>query len=43
MISILLFGYEKLYFSSLQFLVFTIIAVFGFLEWRKKLLSMTIQ
>jgi nicotinamide mononucleotide transporter len=43
LISIFLFGYENLYFSSLQFLVFTIIAVFGFLEWRKKLLSMTIQ
>lgn len=36
-ISIGLFAYEKLYFSSFQFLVFTIIAVFGFLEWRKKL------
>jgi nicotinamide mononucleotide transporter len=43
LISIFLFGYENLYFSSLQFLVFTIIAVFGFLEWRKKLLTMTIQ
>jgi nicotinamide mononucleotide transporter len=37
-ISIALFAYEKLYFSSFQFLVFTIIAVFGFIEWRKKLL-----
>ena len=38
-ISIGLFAYEKLYFSSFQFLVFTIIAVFGFLEWRKKLVK----
>lgn len=37
LISIFLFAYEKLYFSSFQFLVFTIIAVLGFLEWRKKL------
>jgi len=38
-ISIGLFAYEKLYFSSFQFLVFTIIAVLGFIEWRKKLLN----
>jgi nicotinamide mononucleotide transporter len=38
-ISVGLFAYEDLYFSSFQFLVFTIIAVFGFLEWRKKLLT----
>jgi nicotinamide mononucleotide transporter len=25
------------YFSSFQFLVFTVIAVFGFIEWRTKL------
>ena len=37
-ISIGLFAYEKLYFSSFQFLVFTIIAVLGFIEWRKKLI-----
>jgi nicotinamide mononucleotide transporter len=37
-ISVGLFAFEKLYFSSFQFLVFTIIAVFGFIEWRKKLL-----
>jgi len=36
-ISIWLFAYEKLYFSSFQFAVFTIIAVLGYLEWRKKL------
>jgi nicotinamide mononucleotide transporter len=36
-ISIFLFAYEKLYFSSFQFLVFTIIAVLGFREWNKKL------
>src|ERR1035438_8191257 len=38
-ISIGLFAYEKLYFSSFQFLVFTIIAVLGFIEWRRKLPS----
>ncbi|HTX87625.1 MAG TPA: nicotinamide riboside transporter PnuC [Bacteroidales bacterium] len=36
-ISVFLFAYEKLYFSSLQFFVFTVIAVLGFIEWRKKL------
>lgn len=36
-ISIGLFAFEKLYFSSFQFFVFTIIAVLGFLEWRIKL------
>jgi nicotinamide mononucleotide transporter len=36
-ISIGLFAYEKLYFSSFQFLVFTAIAVFGFIEWKSKL------
>lgn len=35
-ISIFLFAYEKLYFSSFQFLVFTIIAVLGYLEWQSK-------
>jgi nicotinamide mononucleotide transporter len=35
-ISIGLFAWQHLYFSSFQFLVFTIIAVLGFLEWRKK-------
>ena len=35
-ISIGLFIFEKLYFSSFQFLVFTVIAVFGYLEWKKK-------
>jgi nicotinamide mononucleotide transporter len=38
-ISIGLFAFEKLYFSSFQFLVFTIIAIFGFIEWRTKLLK----
>ena len=32
---------EANYFSSFQFLVFTIIAIFGFREWRKKLLSVS--
>jgi nicotinamide mononucleotide transporter len=36
-ISIFLFAYEKLFFSSFQFLVFTIIAVLGYLEWKSKL------
>jgi nicotinamide mononucleotide transporter len=36
-LSIGLFAYQELYFSSLQFLVFTIIATLGYLEWRKKL------
>ena len=36
-ISIFLMVYEKLYFSSFQFLVFTVIAVLGYLEWRTKL------
>jgi nicotinamide mononucleotide transporter len=30
---------EPNYFSSFQFLVFTIIAVFGFIEWRRKLIT----
>jgi len=37
-ISIGLFAYQGLLFSSFQFLVFTVIAVFGFLEWRRKLI-----
>lgn len=37
-ISIGLFASQNLYFSSLQYLVFTIIAVLGFLEWRIKLI-----
>ena len=36
-ISIWLFAYEKLYFSSFQYLVFTIIASLGWLEWKRKL------
>jgi len=38
-ISIFLFAHEKLYFSSFQFLVFTIIAVLGYFEWRTKLMK----
>ncbi len=38
-ISVALFAYENLYFSSFQYFVFTIIAILGFLEWRKKLLT----
>lgn len=36
-ISIWLFAYEKLFFSSFQYLVFTVIAILGWLEWNKKL------
>ncbi|MCX6246925.1 MAG: nicotinamide riboside transporter PnuC [Bacteroidetes bacterium] len=38
-VSIFLFAYEKLYFSSFQFLVFTIIAVLGYREWKTKLMK----
>ena len=38
-ISIFLMVYEKLYFSSFQFLVFTVIAVLGYLEWKTKLIQ----
>ncbi len=36
-ISIGMFAWLNLYFSSFQFLVFTVIAVFGFIEWRGKI------
>jgi len=36
---IVLCAYEHLYFTSLQYLIFTIIAVLGFLEWRIKLMK----
>mgnify|MGYP002629317645 FL=1 len=36
-ISIGMFAWLNLYFSSFQFLVFTVIAIFGFIEWRGKL------
>jgi nicotinamide mononucleotide transporter len=36
-ISIFLFAWEKLWFSSFQFTVFTIIAVMGYLEWKSKM------
>jgi nicotinamide mononucleotide transporter len=39
LISIVLFASQGLYFSSLQFLVFTVIATMGFLEWRIKLVK----
>jgi nicotinamide mononucleotide transporter len=38
-ISVGLFASQGLYFSSLQYLVFTIIATLGFLEWRIKLIK----
>ena len=40
-ISIFLFAYEKLYFSSFQFMVFTVIAVLGYKEWKGKLARTT--
>jgi nicotinamide mononucleotide transporter len=36
-ISIPLYFYKGFTFSSLQFLIFTIIAIFGYLEWKKTL------
>ncbi|MBN1199826.1 MAG: nicotinamide mononucleotide transporter [Bacteroidales bacterium] len=36
-ISIGMFAWLNLYFSSFQFLVFTVIAIFGFIEWRRKM------
>ena len=41
-ISVPLYFYKGLTFSSLQYLGFTIIAIFGFLAW-KKLLNKNIQ
>ncbi len=35
-ISICMFAWLNLYFSAFQFLVFTVIAVLGFIEWRNK-------
>jgi nicotinamide mononucleotide transporter len=42
LVSIWLFAYEKLVFSSFQYLVFTLIAIFGWLEWRGKMKALTI-
>jgi nicotinamide mononucleotide transporter len=39
MIMIGLCAWEGLYFSSFQYLVFTIIAILGFIEWRIKLMK----
>jgi len=36
-ISVGMFVWLNLYFSAFQFLVFTVIAVFGFIEWRGKI------
>jgi nicotinamide mononucleotide transporter len=36
LISVPLYFYKGLYFTSIQFLVFLIIAVLGYFEWRKK-------
>lgn len=35
-ISVAMFAWLNLYFSAFQFLVFTVIAIFGFIEWRGK-------
>ena len=40
-ISIPLYFYKGFTFSSLQFLIFTIIAIFGYLEWKKNLQKKT--
>ena len=37
LISIWLFAYEQLFFSSFQYMVFTVIALLGWREWRKKI------
>jgi nicotinamide mononucleotide transporter len=37
LISIPLYYYKGLTFTSIQYLLFTIIAVYGFLEWKKNL------
>ena len=37
LISIWLFAYEQLFFSSFQYMVFTVIAFLGWLEWKKKI------
>jgi nicotinamide mononucleotide transporter len=39
MVMIGLCAWEGLWFSSFQYLVFTVIAVLGFIEWRAKLLK----
>lgn len=39
LISIPLYAYKGLIFTSFQFTVFLIIAVLGYIEWRKKLLA----
>ena len=36
-ISIGLYAYKGLYFTSMQYLVFSIIALYGYLDWKKKL------
>ncbi|NQV03209.1 MAG: nicotinamide mononucleotide transporter [Bacteroidia bacterium] len=38
-ISIGMFAWLNLYFSSFQFLAFTVIAIFGFIEWRRKIVG----
>jgi len=41
-ISIPLYFYKGLVFSSCQFLIFTIIAIYGYFEWKRFLLKQTI-
>jgi len=38
-ISIVIFAWLDLWFSAFQYLVFTVIAVFGFIEWREKIVN----
>ena len=39
LISIPLYWYKGLYLTSFQFFVFTILAIFGYLEWKRKVLA----
>jgi nicotinamide mononucleotide transporter len=43
LISIWLFAFEKLLFSSFQYLVFTIIATLGWIEWKRKLKTLALN
>ncbi len=41
--SVILYLYKELYFSSLLLAVYTILAIIGFFEWKKKLEQVTTQ
>ena len=32
-----LFAYKELYITSIQYLIFLILAVYGFIEWKKEI------